>query len=139
MRAFAPCTVAAAALVALAACTETVGPEATLVRATIADDRADPDWSVTGTGRILDIAVTTYGNSCYSIGETRTDVDSAARTVRVEPYDVRMTGTPCEDLLQSFSHAATVEVNRSGNWEVVLIGLGAEGEILRVERIVEVE
>lgn len=138
MRAFTPCVMAAAALVALAACSETVEPEATLVRAHITDFPNDPDWSVTVAGRTLDIAVTTYGNSCYSVGETRTHVDSATRRVRVEPFDVRR-GSLCQDVLQFFNHAATVEVNRSGTWTVVLIGLDHEDEILSVERAVEIE
>ncbi len=66
------------------------------------------------------VEVTTYGSPCVRKGET--EVQYAADTVTITPYDYVDTTPNCFSIGVSFVHRATVEFSEPGLASVVIVG-----------------
>ena len=86
------------------------------------------------------VTVTTYGNGCVALGETRVTVSGL--TVVVEPFDwvaQQPPGAACPEQLILFSHLATVEIVERGTATLRVRGRREPGgELLEVERSIVV-
>jgi hypothetical protein len=97
----------------LAACSPILGSEKVRAPAEIAGYNADdPRIEIGVNANVLQVVVTSYGNGCYTQGETEVAVSN--RTVDVRPYDYRSARGACPDILLTFTHAATVAFPTSG-------------------------
>lgn len=71
------------------------------------------------TGESVTVTVRTYGDGCFSEGETRVTIDG--RSVVVEPFDNVREGA-CEDILLGFQHEATITFHQIGLTNVEIVG-----------------
>lgn len=80
-------------------------------------------------GQPFTVAVESYGNSCVRLG--RTEVAVVPGGAVVTPLDFVATGGPCQDILLTFRHQASVSLNSVGASRVVVRGREVpEGPIL---------
>lgn len=99
----------------LAACSPILGSENVRAPAEIAGyDADDPHIGVSVENGVLRVSVISYGNGCYSKGETEVKVSQNSRVVDVMPYDYRSARGACPDILLMFEHVATVPFGSPG-------------------------
>jgi hypothetical protein len=109
----------------LSACSSVLGSERIRAPAEIAGyNDGDPQVVVNVQGGAVNVSVVSYGNGCYSKGET--EVRVSGRTVNVHPYDYRDRGV-CTDILLSFLHEATVVVGSPGPVTIRIHGQDRRG------------
>jgi len=84
------------------------------------------------------VEVTTFGSPCFRKGET--EVEHAANTVKITPYDYPHARESCFSIEISFVHRATVEFSEPGLTSVVIVGRAraTEDEVVEVAREVVV-
>jgi hypothetical protein len=106
----------------------------------------DPRIEVSTQGRIVRLAVTTYGGGCHAQGETQVVVSGL--TADVTPYDYTApSATICTAQLVSFRHDVVISFDRGGTAVIRVHGIDAgtrtaqnpEGTKIVVERRVELQ
>jgi hypothetical protein len=108
-------------------------------------DNGSPRIRLEVEGRRVTVTATTYGNGCYTAGDT----ELAVRGLEAEitPYDyTEPAGSVCTQQLRIFEHRVTVAFESSGTARVRIRGINDRtrragnmvGDTLVVERLVEV-
>lgn len=133
-----------AAVTLLLGCSSATQPDETRVLGAIAGyNQDDPRIEIVPGTASVTVRVTTYGNGCY--GEGPTEVDVRGREAVILPYDYTAPpGTPCFDILNSFSHEAIVRFDGPGAARILVRGIDGStasarnprGDTITVERVV---
>jgi hypothetical protein len=106
----------------------------------------DPRIEISASGRVVQVAVTTYGGGCMSKGNT--DARVSALYADVTPWDnTAPPGTGCTRQLVSVRHTARLQFDRAGKAFIRVHGLDAStanatklrGDTIVVKRTVRVE
>ena len=93
---------------------------------------------VVSRGQAFSVVVTTYGDGCTSMG--RTEVAPSAGGAVVTPIDLEDTSANvCADVLRTFRHEASVQLDRAGTARIVVRGRDSRsGREVQAERTVTV-
>ena len=91
-------------------------------------------------GASFQVNITTYGGGCERQGETEVSVSQGTRTADVRPYDeTNVAAEVCTDILQMFSHTATIRFEQPGTAVVRVHGVRLQDKApVTVTRTVEV-
>ena len=82
--------------------------------------------------------VTTWGDTCARRGPLESLSDG--RNVVLTPYDFVIEGAICGEMVQEFTHTATLRLTSTGSATIVVRGrTGRRGEVVAVERQVTVQ
>jgi hypothetical protein len=128
-------------------CTSQTGPDRIRVLGAIMGyNLDDPRIEIVQDQRTVTVRVTTYGNGCYSQGETETAVEGLEANIR--PWDYTFSARSdraCPDVLLSFVHEAVLRFDDAGTVRIRVRGIdagqaagGSRGEVVTVERTVAV-
>ena len=109
----------------LMGCGDMTGPEEVLEVGVVGFfNESDPFIVVPDTvdsGVPFDLVTRTYGNGCVRLGPT--EIVQGASAAVVIPYDHRrISGTPCQDSLNSFDHEAVLVFSAQGSATVTIEG-----------------
>ena len=133
-------------LMLVVACSTVAEPDRVRVLGAIAGyNNDDPRIEVVpGADRSVTVRVTTYGDGCYTEGETEVLVQGASALVT--PYDYTAPpGTACTRILRSFAHEAVVHFAAGTDTARVVVrgvdrrqasAANPNGDTIRVERVV---
>lgn len=131
----------------LLGCSSTTEPDRVRVLGAIAGfNEGDPQIQIVPDDQTVTVRVTTYGNGCYSKGETEAVVEGLEATVT--PWDSTVaprSGVACTEILLSFTHEAVLDFDEAGTARIAVRGMdrssgstGKRGEETTIERFVEV-
>jgi hypothetical protein len=88
-------------------------------------------------GQAFDVTIRTYGDGCYSQGETPVAVQGSV--AQLSPFDLRSTRGNCPAVVQTFDHHASVTFSALGTAQVVVAGVREpEHTLVTVQRSVVV-
>lgn len=126
-------------------CTTATAPDRVRQLAEIAGyNNNDPQVVIEPAGRSVNVSITSYGNGCYTQGET--DVVVSGLEAIVTPHDYTAPpGSNCTQILLTFVHRASLQFDRSGKAQIRIRGIDAGtrsstnliGDTLVVVRTVE--
>ena len=122
----------------LVSCDSPTGPRRLVPALIQGFEPGDPTVTLTVGDSSVRIDVVSYGNSCRKKGELRTSVSEESRTILVSPFDWYDPNMTCDDILLTFDHSATVDVQQQGMWTVVVIGEDIAGDPARSEHSVQI-
>jgi hypothetical protein len=97
----------------------------------------DPQITLNVNGTSVRIEVVTYGDTCREKGELRGSVSQETRTLSVSPFDWLSLNKDCDQILLTFTHSTTVELEEAGLWTVVVIGQDGNRELVQFEYSVD--